>query len=341
MEINFWTAENLWKWVQSTEYLQKEAIPISPIRAWSQIHNPRLKPEDVLLISFTEKEELIAYLGFLPDLWENQSFAWMSCLWVRPDQRGKSLARKLLDLGLEAWNNRLIATEFSPEAASLYLKSGKFPIKHQQNGLRFFFRHRWAKRIPERKPKLNFLTPIFKGLDVLGNIYQNFIFPKSSNQHSNINELQQSVFNFVQNPIQRNTSEIQWIIKFPWIISELNASEIDKQAASKYHFSSVVEECDFHILQNHEEMALLSYREGHWKIPYLSGKHLNEEIIQFISQKGDMLSVYQPDFLNTSIQFPSIFKKKIQRIYLLSSGFAHVYKENNIFQDGDGDCVFT
>ena len=95
---------DLLNFIQSDLYLNSHHYPISKIRATSQFQNPRAKPEDEVLFTIYENNELIAYLGVLPD---NIYFkvnnlnnhlehvGWLSCIWVHDEFQGKGLAMKL------------------------------------------------------------------------------------------------------------------------------------------------------------------------------------------------------------------------------------------------------
>ena len=67
MEIVALNKTALLEYVNSTVFKAEENLPISEHRAVSHANNPRANVNDVLLFLAKEGDELIGYMGILPD----------------------------------------------------------------------------------------------------------------------------------------------------------------------------------------------------------------------------------------------------------------------------------
>ena len=129
-------------YIHSAYFKTSPVIPISYHRALSQIINPVVKDDDNLLFLAYFDEILVGYLGVLPDDIYHENglsthIGWMSCLWVDPNHRGKKIAQTLIHACFEAWSGRILLTEFTSEAASLYKKMGLFQLFNSHIGKRW------------------------------------------------------------------------------------------------------------------------------------------------------------------------------------------------------------
>ena len=120
MQIREIKHHQLQEYIDSEEYKLTRHVAISKQRAISHIRNPRAKADDLVLVLIYEQEEMVAYLGvFADDLYfstGNEHVGWLSCMWVNPIMRGKGIAKKLITTVFEAWNYKILVTEFTPAA---------------------------------------------------------------------------------------------------------------------------------------------------------------------------------------------------------------------------------
>ena len=104
MKIRKLNRRGLKEFIESDEFEKMPHIPISRHRAYSQINNPRLKENDILLLISYHDGEMSGYLGALPDdiLINNlnEHCAWMSCIWINPKMRGRNIAYTLVSEAL-------------------------------------------------------------------------------------------------------------------------------------------------------------------------------------------------------------------------------------------------
>lgn len=67
MEIKSYNKQQLKEFIESDAFNRLSVIPISKHRAISQINNPRASTEDILLVVQFDKDNVVGYLGVLPD----------------------------------------------------------------------------------------------------------------------------------------------------------------------------------------------------------------------------------------------------------------------------------
>lgn len=80
------------------------------------------EPDDTALhVLLDDADRLLAYLGVVPTaLSDGRRAGCMSCLWVHPQVRGQNLAKALVHRVREAWQGRLLITDYIPEVYGLY-----------------------------------------------------------------------------------------------------------------------------------------------------------------------------------------------------------------------------
>lgn len=361
MEIVKLNRQQLKEFIHSDEYNSMPHIPISYHRALSHINNPRANDDDTLLILVCEKE-LIGYLGIIPDyVYVNnipQRMAWMSCIWIHPNARGKGIAKKMTELSIELYNGKIFATEFTPEAEALYNKLSKFDKLVNKSGIRIYRRSCVHKVIPSRFPKASFLLPLLGLHDVVINLFHD-LFLNKRNKFSSGYTVEFPKFpdntcfkfceSFLQNQLmQRSVKEMEWFLNFPWI----KETSVPSKESTRYHFSSEAKSfktITIVIKQCAEIVAFLiiTSRDKHMKIPYLYAKSGHEKIVcetlnnLMCEYKTDILTTYNDLIINHYNQYLSFLNsKKITRKYLQSKGF-NLSVNEFMLQDGDGDCGFV
>jgi GNAT superfamily N-acetyltransferase len=363
MEIQKLNAEALDDLISSKKFAGMENIPISRHRALSQLKNPALRKEDILLFIAWDDNRMAGYLGILPDdiylREDNSHIGWMSCLWIAPDQRGKGIARRLLAAALEAWDNKLIATEFTAEAVKLYKSSGAFVSLTTLRGIRLYLRFDLHSLLPARKPSLKKFKPLLHMSDRILNLFNEArlaVLPQKKDfSIGNIQAPDQEIIDFIENTqptkfCKGGAERLEWIRHNPWILQEGQ-----DPLSSKYYFSAVDRRFEFRffkITDTHGKLIavlLLSIRNRHLKIPYawLQEKELwlvCKAITAFMMEnKLATATIYHPLL---SVWFrdhkgPFLYKKDIIREYLISSYFQNKLPEDVYLQAGDGDCAFT
>ncbi|MEM6347765.1 MAG: GNAT family N-acetyltransferase [Bacteroidota bacterium] len=360
-------AADLQAYIYSAEYEQSPVLPISRHRALSHIANPRLQAEDViLLLAYNEENVLVGYLGVLPDeIFINGKHArggWLSCMWVNPITRGQGIGGKLVAAALNAYDQRILVTEFTPAAKRLYDRAEAFVDLHQAVGLRGFLRFNTAKVLPRKKPLFQRLKPLLMLGDWLLNL-PNDLRVKLKNYRPNlhweyVNELDDELENFLiarQNNqvFRRGQAEINWMLMQPWILSGPDQDDYSR----RYHFSAVDERFDFMLLRLYRRtgelagLLMLSVRNQHMKVPFL---YVEEDLLPEVAKlifkhmqqmKLNMLSVFHPALVAhiRANQHPFFHLRDLRRHYIIAKEFADDITAQGeiVIQDGDADCAFT
>jgi GNAT superfamily N-acetyltransferase len=363
LEIKKYNRKDLEQYVNSQTFKDLRVIPISFHRAISQCNNPRALEDDILLFVAYEDDQIAGYLGALPDDYFTKDnakvhLAWMSCLWVNPAHRGKKIAQKLIQSCFEAWEHRIILTEFTTEAGSLYQKINLFDPWLTLKGRRWYIQSDLAFILPPKHSIFHKLKPVLKvvdrSLNAIMNI-RNFFGDNLKDSFEESTHLSEETISFLNydhdsSGFQRSADELHWLIQFPWVLEGEN--EIETQ---RYHFTSYATQfcCStIHIkVSNGNISGIMVYtvRNGHLKIPYFTqtcpADLLTKTLLQIVKQnRVKTMTLYSKtliDYLQKSKSIKS-FSKDISRKYLISKTLSPImpFHESTIY-DGDGDCGFT
>jgi len=352
IELKTLNKNQLLHFINSVEYHQMPILPISKHRAISHINNPRAFDDDVLLIIAYEETQMLGYLGILPDTIQNFHVGWLSCIWVSPLARGKGIAKKMVLMAYEAYQQHILITNYTPEAETLYHKLGIFEPLYVLKGKRFYRKMCLSKIIPHRFPRWANLLILYKGIDLLANLFINpllFLSLKKAPEKIKINKLemfneqhqhfielhQQSIFN-------RTTLEWSWIKNYPW----LKQVKIKSDEAKRYHFSSEEKQFEskfYEVVYQNECVALMMilYKNGHLRFPYIIYnkvyKKQLEQTLSYIVKKYNphYVTLFSNDF---DLKLQAFYKKNIIRKYLKTK---EIDINKVILYDGDGDAAFT
>ena len=356
--------QELLEFINHDTYDNLAVVPISKHRAISHINNPRVDPEDTIMILAYMSDVLVGYLGVFADRLhfeqETSKAGWLSCMWVDPVTRGKGVAKRLLQTALDHWNQKILVTEFTVPAKGLYDRSKAFQDLNIKKGVRVFFRYNSHQILPPKKEIFQRLKPVLKIADATANLvigpFQSKGKDKLETDYKICNHIDSQIEAFI-NPrnkdqlIRRNATDIKWILQHPWVISGSDTNNYKE----RYEFSAID---DFTFIpvklldkeNNIYAFLLFSKRNGHLKIPYayFDNKHTNTilELIAHLAKKWNvnMLSCFHSELIEAILnnKFPGIHKREIKRHYIVSKVFEQQLERYPIvLQDGDADCVFT
>jgi len=358
IHLKTFNRKQLDSFVSSGEFQKYDFLPITEHRAKSQIANPKADHDQILLILAFYDDQLAGYIGCLPDDFklddETFRYAWLSTLFISSRFRGKKIAQALLNRAFDEYNGNIAITEFTKEAESLYNKIGVFKYIKPKEGKKYYFRTDLETIIPSRKERTKFLKPIFRIADSVANFFisikNSFIkhpdFPVEILDHPD----QESAAFVSDFKNHRIADEINWAIENPWILEGETRDE-------RYLFSSYSKNFRYFWLKIYCEnknlitCSLLILRDGHLKIPYLFSIEDLTQFINFmnyfiIENNVKTMTCYQTELnqkIETSLSFPSIYERKIERRYMFHENLIHHLPQNfnPDFQDGDGDCLMT
>ena len=353
-------------YIESESYLQSEIVPISPIRALAQAHNPEAQAEDIVLILAYQGETLVGYLGILPDniFSKDGNFlhiGWFSCIWVDNNMRGQGIAKSMLQQAYTAWKGYVILAQFTKEAYQIYSRMDIFkPYPQSPIGLRLYSKCDLARILPSKKPILKKISFLLKGFDYLANLYFRGFSTISKVElsykvqyldHFTPDDLPITTHNYL---VPTSLSKLNWIVKYPWLRKDKIKTAIEK----KYYFTSVDESFEraFIKLTDTKGNLLATFMllgRGHLlKIPYLYAIHQEAaaKVIHFVlkymkEKKFSTFVCYQPMLLDILHKAPMGFIHKIEKEnpYLVGRDLLNKLPDLNrfILQDGNGDAAFT
>lgn len=353
--------ERLLEFINSSEYSQMPVLPISYHRAISHINNPRATNNDVLLILAFENNQLLGYLGILPDdIYTSKGeifhVGWLSCIWVSQLARGKGIAKKMVLAAYESYKNNILITNFTKEAGSLYHKLNIFDNLHKLEGIRFYRKMCLSGILPKRFPKTASLKWILKIIDLSFNLVWKTFLKETNNDFDFITEIpsdsliSSSLINNCQLGFKRQEKEFRWILSYPWIKQVERYSEDSK----KYHFSSEEKKFTTESIKVRYKNQTICYflyvlRDGHLRIPYIIYNSEHSHLIalaikRFAQEKNaEYVSLFLKPDLSSHIRIKSIFKKNITRHFLITKDLKEKISDIHTFTifDGDGDAAFT
>jgi GNAT superfamily N-acetyltransferase len=348
--------ESLGSFINSEFFRVMESIPISIHRAISQINNPRADAHDALLLLAMNGEQMIGYLGLLPDVVMTASgqtkFAWLTCLWVHPSWRKQRITDLLIHEGERQYDGLLMGTEFVPQIKKMYERLSFNTDIIELEGIRFYINFHTYNLL---KGRLRWPAPL-KIVDKVGNIFvkklkheelefQNeYIFSEHEFVPAAYNEIMDEYAQ--KNIFKRGTVELNWGLAYPWV-NEGNAD-------SRYHFTDYEHgfknKCIHIYSPEGKLLGVMIYiaRNEKMTVTYarLDTAAVNDASIylaQLAAKLGFVsITCYHPSLSAAlaSINNLYIHKKIITRKYIVKPALLHILSEGTL-QAGDGDCMFT
>jgi len=344
---------------------ERENIPISRHRAMSYSANPRSSAHDVVLYLAYKDEKLIGYRTVLPDylfVGDQQVRAgWLSGNWVHKDFRRQGIAMLLLDEACKDWNSNLLFTNYALESKAVYDKSGKFDLLKSVKGRRFYLRPSLSLLLPPRYSffkKSYFALKIFDFLLGLVNpiplltkmipLGSKVEFEYLSRPENEVSEMFEYVCSAT--PTRRSRFELQWILRFPWLVS----SPLGDRIGKKYYFSSSpLRFCQsiVKVFNNDNLVGFILFNMNGAKltVPYTSFNPEESKLmakvilLHAIKFKSSIITIYNPDLVKaiSALGIYKLFSKRRIRNYYATKELKTVLKDSEIvFNDGDGDCAF-
>ena len=365
MTCHYITIKELPDYLKSSAFQNGSVIPISRQRAKGHANNPRALPDDVALILLEENNQLLGYIGLLPDTLylQNQAIhlAWMSCIWVNPDARGKGVASQLLREAFLKWDNRLLATEFTAPAKQLYDKLNLFDDLTIVHGVRAYLRLNLAVLLPKKNSQYTKVLFLLQIADAAFNFFNDlrlFFYKKKRQtiQVEQVSEIDQDSWKWIEQLqkgelFKRTQNDLKWVLKNPWLS---NTSEA-KEDAGRYHFSIFAKHFAFSPLKIYRQnklvgIIILSIIGDAVKLPYAYFKEKHTAIIAkvivdyMLQNKCSILTIYNKQLVDyfTKNRSPFFMIRSFKRHYLIAKALHWKQQKNDIIlQDGDGDCAFT
>ncbi|MEO0470982.1 MAG: GNAT family N-acetyltransferase [Bacteroidota bacterium] len=366
MQIQALNPAQLQALIESSDFDQLSVVPISRHRAYSHIANPRAEADDVVMLMAMEGDEMLGYLGVLPD-WvylngKASKGGWLSCMWVNPKTRGQGIGGKLVNAALEHWNKRILVTEFTPAAKRLYDRTEQFVDLTKPVGVRAFLRFNSHEVLPRKHDIFQKTKGLLQVADSALNIGQNALLqfwkPEVSVDWHYVESVDAEIDAFIharqaQQVFRRTLRELNWMLRHPWVISGDDPDNL----AERYHFSAIDQRFEFKAIRMEQNgqlagFMILAIRNQHLKLPYCYlAAGMEEEALKLIfrhmkQERINMLSLFHPALslaLQQRDRYPFIHIRPLQRHYIISKVFEQdLGRQKKVdIQDGDADAAFT
>jgi len=376
MKIESLKARDVKHLIDRQDFLSGPVIPVTRHRAESQLLNPDLEEEDVILnIARDDQDRIIGFIGALPgNLGDKGRFAWNSGWWVDPVS-GREAAMPLFYKFLEQWDMRVMFSDLTPQTYKI-LNRMSFIRTFKRDGIRLYYRSVLSGLLTQKSPALKRFRWLFSGIDFLVNLFvavYGLVWKLAGEKYSSpdteitdIREIKDNKDDDKDNDreieelisssrdsksIPRGIKRLTWIMAHPWILRD----KLDQQQ-EKYPFSSFDRDFD-------QKLIIIDSREGtgkafimvtihgrHLKIPYVyyTGDNMLPGAASFlnrlaVSRRVSILSSYHPGLAKAlwDVRGPVLYRKTITRYTACSEDLYKISGDGFVFQDGDGDAVFT
>jgi hypothetical protein len=351
--------------IDSALYSGSHVIPITPERVFSQVNNPRAKPDDiVLIVAYTEEGRLAGFIGMLPDTGNSSDgpyrFIWNSCWWVDP-KLGKGIALKLFYRSIQVWQGNYMITDFTQHTRKIVELTRLFYLVNPVQGIRIQILSDFSGKLVRKAKAFRLFLPFSLVVDKAINLILAYRLKKWSRKNAPEGlsiEYMESMDNDCLNYIDRHNGdelcrrggqEFDWMISYPWLVRTTSV-----KPAVKYPFSHECSHFEFIIARITDRgkiagIVLFSNREDFFKIPYAYYEPLQINLFSYavckilIDRKAAGFCTFRNeirDYIKKN-NFPFFYKKNVIKELAVSKTISDRLPEKFYLQDGDGDVVFT
>ena len=364
MNIRQFTIGDLEQCLHDNSLWGGEIAPITKHRAQAQVRNPRADADDVALLVAYDGQQIVGYLGILPDriyLGEGaQKIGWLTAWWAEPGPKYAALGLMLLMKALRAWDDNIGVSGFAISARKFYDASKKFVLIKEPAGIVGVVRCVLADLAPRKWPRLKPLIPALRLIDAAVNpfvmlrlrLWAGRRAPVVSRSLETIGEeVRRFISSHQQNELtRRGPAEFEWIMQHPWVLTGPHAS-----ATNRYYFSSMGRRFAFFCIEVREHngrlvgFLLLNLHDDSLSVPYCYCSPADAANVAHvvarhaITLKVSTITTFNQNLLSglRHIGFPFLYKQAAHRPWIVSAKFKDINFASYALQDGEGDCAFT
>ncbi|MFZ4455007.1 MAG: hypothetical protein ACOYOT_02175 [Bacteroidales bacterium] len=363
MKIEILKIADLIAFVESEKFNDSDEIPITRLRALSQAKNPRADADDIaLLVATDESDNLLAYLGLLPDTLfvknHPEKIWWVSCWWA--NEKVKTNAGiHLFYYASKELKGRIYLPELTPETKFLLEKIKTFELLPIDCGIRGYLKLNLSTILPAKKPKFAKWVGVLNIVDWCVNLlykpvlwFWKMRLHKLKFDHSVENRIDHEAGQFIakmnQNELfRRGETELNWLIDNPWITNEKSAKmqqyafthEVQGYKMPVVRITENGEIVAVYLLLMHNGKAILTY--SYYKQEVV-GKVV-ETIFKLLLDNNIHTFTTFDEAISTSIktrQNPFLFTKNQVKHFAFPRERREIVLQGKI-QHGDGDCAFV
>lgn len=360
MKTEVYTIAQLKNYIDSPIYRESGILPVSPERVASYIRNPRARPDLPVLFLLHDDEEIIAYRSLLPDYFISDNgpvpFAWLSGNYVSPKHRRKGLSTLLFKRVEEAWDGKLMYTNYAPESKAVYDKLNAFDLFRERPGRRYYLRSSLRVLLGGRIKStglLEFGDKLINSIHDPGLRVDQFRIPEGITAEQK-EVLDPGLKEFISGQaaaslFRRGPEEFRWIREWPWV-SEKPLISLE----GTYQFSREVEKFRSKIfeLKSNKGTAFLwiTIINSKAAVPYfftddplltIAARQL--VLKEMISEACSYLTIRHPELgpVMGTRKNPFLFSRSMPQRYFCHKSLKNSIHEELQIHDGDGDCIFS
>jgi hypothetical protein len=340
-------------------------VPITPWRAASQVNNPSVLPDDVLLLVAMDDERMAGYLGILPAGARDQKAGrlfWNTCFWVDAAY-GAKVSMALLQTFLNYTGNHVLFSDLSERTAAVIERLPGFTVSSRK-GILLRLRPSLAIRTQSivysgKAPPLIRLLAYSRLAYLADTLLRPVFFLrrfKAKSQCASSQELvvadhpSADLISFIKTmntsgPVMIDMAVAEWWTRGGWLAEPGKANQ---SIAKDYYFSSIAIEHHYRWfmltdMKGIKAAGVFSSRDGLIKTHYVWATKDSEEAL-FSALTGYLLNgknyhtilSYQEKYLAFLSRAFNYKKPYLKRFTALPPGM-----EGIELQDGDGDYIFT
>jgi hypothetical protein len=240
VKITEYTKRDLRALLIDDRFWTQPRLPITKRRVISHVANAKAEEIDVVLITAYDNDQLVGYLGILPDILAIQGqapvkFGWLTTWWADKESEYRLSATQILFSAIKRYANRIAVSSFSDDAKCVYDATRRFrecvrfdreyflialpPWFHGLSGPTRSFAAMKNRMICGRKLEK-------RGLEIQVTESLNGDLSSFINAH------------MVGDPLGRDASYWRWILQFPWVSGDSEDEAIQK----RYEFSVFIKD---------------------------------------------------------------------------------------------------
>lgn len=370
MEFRHIRADDLYEFSEEFIHSKAQDLAITPWRVKSQCANPYVQSDDVLLVVAINSEGVIkGYIGILPTQCSQNiqsRIYWNTCWWVA-DDAGAGVSMSLFSHFLRLTKSRIVFSDLSEHTEKIISRLGAFQT-FKRRGVLLRVRSAYHLRVKNiRHP--NFIHKLLAGSGVLCVIdrLMNIGVDRKLSSHPYLehrtgemqthDSLLSEHQTFIEEKgklglIKPDRDLYEWWKAYPWLTS---SSKYSKDIASRYYFSVRASSFNYQVLDVRNRgvllgVAICKFRNGTMTTDFLYYEEEHEEMFfrslirYFLLNKNLHTIVSYHEACLKYLDRSGIHdkcKKELHRYFGYAKVLREEMAEEPIFQDGDGDVIFT
>lgn len=333
MQIKPYTIADLRTVLSSNDFWRTETLPITKQRALAHIHNPRAQSEDIVLFVAYQDNDVIGYLGILPDRIfiadKAYKLGWLTGWWVNPRRALTGVGTALLFKALNAYNQQVGVSGNSKDAGKVLQASQKFIAINPLRGLDITF---------DSNPGLQGRKGRIADLD--------FEYIASIDKETGALIKRHNIRDLTR----KNKADLDWVMTYPWLLSAPWKDNLSK----KYYFSSIAKRFSYlGVKVFQRDKGLIGYfvikaRDDKMALLYAyfdseDGDAVSAAVVHHAqAMDATVLSLYEQRLLASlpGLDYSFSSSKSVSRGFLLTKPFADKAWADCRLQGGDGDLAF-